>query len=74
MARSIAADQSEAFRAVHTAKRAYDGEIITWHEGVYNKRSAATGRITFWRNYYKRLTGEYISGRVDRAQIVWEPV
>lgn len=81
MARSIAADLTEAWRAVIVMrKRKANGndETYTVYEGIYNSEGAAKGRVTYWRNWTQhKLDNGYdygaflVDGWVEKADITW---
>jgi len=88
MARDIAANDDEAWRAVLIFKRQDNQELAYLYEGVYPKESTAKGRITYWRNHgYKRIfdgptwnkdthstLADYYDGWIEKASIVWHKV
>lgn len=81
MARSIAADSTEAWRAVLIMSNPNGegiAETYTVYEGIYNTEAAAKGRVTYWRNWTKykldndRNHGEFlVKGWVEKATLEW---
>ncbi len=67
MARSIAADATEAWRAVLVHKNE-KGEIWYSYEGIYNTRGVAQGRVTYHKN---RSYNPCYDGWVEKADIAW---
>lgn len=88
MARSIAADDKEAWRAVLVFKRRDNQELVYFYEGIYAKEGTAKGRITFWSNNgVKRIhdgptwkqdthstLADYYDGWSEKADIIWNKV
>jgi hypothetical protein len=70
MARSIAADSTEAWRAVIVRKDS-NGRIYYEYEGIYNTKGTAKGRVTYWRRYYPK---SFYDGWVEKADITWNKV
>lgn len=69
MARNIAADQTEAWRAVIVFK--WDnGNLYYKYEGLYATRGPAKGRVTEYRNGNKH----FYDGWVEKADITWNKV
>lgn len=69
MARNIAANSEEAWRAVIVFKSS-NGKIWYEYEGIYNTRGIAKGRVSYWRGHSAR----FYDGWVERAQVIWERV
>ena len=88
VARSIAADDNEAWRAVLVFKRRDNQELVYFYEGIYNKPGTARGRVTFWsNNQVKRICdgkewdrnahrtiADYYDGWIEKADIHWNKV
>jgi len=81
MARNIAADLNEAWRAVIVFK-AEDGHLYYEYEGIYDKRGTAMGRCTFWANWQEDRDNKGIGHKgsrfydawVEKADITWNKV
>lgn len=80
MARNIAADSSEAWRAVIIFKRE-DGTLEYVYEGIYNSKGTAKGRVTYWINWqaYRDRLGipgkkRLYDGWTEQADITWNKV
>ena len=69
MARSIAVDLDEAWRAV-TVFKGPTGNIWYNYEGIYNSRGTARQRVT----YHKRWNKNFYDGWVEKADITWNKV
>lgn len=73
MARSIAVNSTEAWRAVIVLKVQHGpnaGRIDYKYEGLYDKQSTARGRVSYWKNY----SAQFYDGWAERAVIEWEKV
>lgn len=88
MARSIAANDDEAWRAVLIFKRRDNQELVYFHEGIYGKKGTAKARITYWQRYsVKRIfdgpswkddthstLADFYDGWPEKAEIMWNKV
>lgn len=88
MARSIAANDDETWRAVLVFKRRDNQELSYFYEGVYAKEGTAKARITYWRNNgIKRIydgpmwktdthntLADFYDGWTEKATVTWEKV
>ena len=81
VARSIAADKFEAWRAVIVFKTP-EGVLEYVYEGIYTKRGTAMGRCTFWANWQDNRDDlgigqgqkRFYDGWVEKADITWNKV
>jgi hypothetical protein len=69
MARNIAADQDEAWRAVIVFK-SNKGNLWYEYEGIYNKKGTAKARVSYWRG----VSNSFYDGWVEKADITWHKV
>ena len=88
MARNIAADADNAWRAVLVFKRRDNQELSYFYEGLYPKEGTAKSRVTYWRNnYVKRIydgptwsskthntLADFYDGWTEKATITWDKV
>lgn len=83
MARSIAVDATEAYRAVMVWKD-IQGVLSYTYEGIYSKEGTAKARITFWSGYKRKAVSEtwdgpvhYVSfydGWTEKCDLTWNKV
>jgi hypothetical protein len=81
MARNIAADDNEAWRAVMVFKRHDTQELVYYYEGIYGKPGTARARVSFWRERGKKtfdgekpytyVWSDYYDGWIEKADITW---
>lgn len=81
MARNIAADSTEAWRAVlilNSVNPDGETETVTVYEGIYNSEGAAKGRVTYWKNWTKfKIENEMshgqflVKGWTEKATLEW---
>ncbi len=84
MARNVAADATEGWRAVlvfSVVDEKGDESVYTEYEGLYNTEGAAKGRITYWKNWTKYKIGREMSqgrflvkGWVEKTDLNWSPI
>jgi len=88
MARNIAANDDEAWRAVLVFKRRDNLELAYFYEGIYAKQGTAKGRISYWQNNgIKRIydgptwstethntLADFYDGWPEKATISWDTV
>lgn len=84
MARNIAADDNEAWRAVLVFKRVDNQELVYHYEGIYGKAGTARTRVSFWKNHGKKafstdpaytyVWATYYDGWIEQATITWNKV
>lgn len=84
MAREIAADAAEVWRAVVVWKVRSTGETMTVHHGVYERQSTAQGYVTSLRNALcrvaphngpapdPRIVWDFVDGWTEHGEISWE--
>ncbi len=70
MARNVAVDLKEAWRAVVVFRDPVNGKIWYEYEGIYNLKSTAQGRIS----YHKKNSRRFYNGWVEKADIHWNKV
>lgn len=87
VARNITVESDEGWRAAIQFRMEDTGELVTYYEGIYDKKGTVNQRISFWRNAGRRWfyegpewrrtnqrLGIFEDAWPEKATITWEKV